>query len=187
MDRSRVAEFALSWVLPPERAAAVTGDFLEEARERGGFWFWSSVIRLFFCCISDEWKQTPRELIVLGSRGFGINWLMMAVFGLLVSWIFSQMEWAMDGSGHEIVDALANWVAAWAAGLWIGRRAPGREIAACLGLLFVPLSVLFVVLATIPVWGIGKIHFHGVSWIELVCYVVVICGGLQARRTRLQG
>lgn len=34
MDRSRIAEFVLSCVLPEERAAAVTGDFLEEAESR---------------------------------------------------------------------------------------------------------------------------------------------------------
>jgi hypothetical protein len=185
-ERGRIAEGILSLVLPAERAAAVTGDFVEEFEGRGEFWFWSSVLRLFFSCIYNEWKQAPREFVELGVRGFMVNFATNATcewgLGLLAYGVFSSAGRATDGSVHETVIAVANCISAWATGLWLGHRAPGREIAACLALGVVPLSILFLVLATIPVWGVEKIHFHATGWNDWLCYAVVICGGLRARR-----
>lgn len=171
-------------MLPAERAAAVTGDFLEEAGSRGGLWFWSSVLRLVSSRVWSEWKETPFELVGIGVQGFVVNIIATAVwtFGFVVVAfpVLLVLGWAREESAYQPVILLASWAAAYNTGRWIRLRAPGREFAACLSLGVVPLLILSAALATIPVWGTEKISFHAVRWSDLVLWVAAVFGALKS-------
>lgn len=43
--KDRIAEGLLALVTTPDRATSTVGDLMEHAGQRGGLWFWSSVLR----------------------------------------------------------------------------------------------------------------------------------------------
>lgn len=59
MRRDRLAEHILSFVAPPERAASVVGDLMEEAGARGRVWFWRSVTRLWLSLLGRDLIFAP--------------------------------------------------------------------------------------------------------------------------------
>jgi hypothetical protein len=145
MDRARVAEWILSLVLSPERAASAVGDFSEDAGERGSFWFWSCVVRTAISGVWGDFVESPGFMLGLALRGnlFGI-FLTVATVALCIP-IVSLIAAAVDPflpvrtsprveEASEILGTLA--ILAWAAacefltGWWIARRARGKEMAA---------------------------------------------------------
>ena len=46
MDKSKIAEWILTLVMPPSRAAPIVGDFMEDARVRGSLCFWTNILRV---------------------------------------------------------------------------------------------------------------------------------------------
>jgi hypothetical protein len=179
--------------MPAERAAAVTGDFLEEAESRGPVWFWSSVFRLVSSTVWNQWKESPLELAGVGVLGFVLNFvatalcsLCLAVLAFPVLWL---LGWARDESAYGPVMVLASWAAAYSTGRWIRIRAPGREVAVCLALGIVPVLILGGVLATIPFWGMEKISFQGVRWSDVAVWCAAVFGALKSdgRKPAAQG
>lgn len=195
MDRSRVAEFVLSCVLPAERAAAVTGDFLEEAGERGGFWFWSSVFRTVASGVWSDIREAPGELIWLGVRGFfenlvGIAWY-GACLGLLLSLAFLLAGWMMHAKlpvqGDSLVLLIAIWVATRGTGQSLGRRVPDRKLAACVSF-FVVSQVIQIAIGLVIGWYL-KVGMPSFSWRDLVFLVALFYGALKSggRKPAAQG
>jgi hypothetical protein len=77
MDNLQVAEWILSSVLPPDRAAAAVGDFAEEAARRGSLWFWSCVFRTVITQIRSDLSANPVSMARLGLMGFAMNALVV--------------------------------------------------------------------------------------------------------------
>lgn len=131
MDRSRVAEFVLSCVLPADRAAAVTGDFLEEAESRGPIWFWSSVARTVAARIAGDLVRRPFSMLGIGMAG--CLRIIAPVLGLaLVAAVFAPY-------GHRLV---LEWIAAlvivpwqFRCGMWLGRYRPKSAFASCVSVI----------------------------------------------------
>ncbi len=73
--RSRIAEWILSQVLPPDRAASTVGDWMEDAPKRGNIWFWSCVLRTLASCIWSDLSEAPLTMARWGLTGFGLNML----------------------------------------------------------------------------------------------------------------
>jgi hypothetical protein len=59
MRRDHLAEHILSLVAPPARVASAVGDLMEEASERGRFWFWRSVTRLWLSWLGRDLVSAP--------------------------------------------------------------------------------------------------------------------------------
>ena len=70
MTQSRIAEWILSQVLPPDRAASTVGDWLEDAPNRGNIWFWSSVFGTAASAIWNDFANNPRFVLGLAFRSF---------------------------------------------------------------------------------------------------------------------
>ncbi len=147
MERSRVAEFVLSCVLPAERAAAVTGDFLEEAEKRGRVWFWSSVARTAASRVMNDFRERPLAMMGVGAAGYLRSGGILAVV-LVAYWMFTHLAVHHMGEGVMVnvappgtpPDLEPRWVIAWSGnflwavwlydcGRWTARRMPGFEIA----------------------------------------------------------
>ena len=188
VDRGRVAEFVLSCALPAERAATVAGDFLEEAGERGGFWFWNSVFRTVARCVWCDVRENPGELIWLGFRGYfenfvGTVWYAFCL-GLLSYPAFLLIAWMRHEKyavqGDWLILLFAIWVATRRSGRSLGRQAPDRKLAACV--------VFFLVCQAVQIAiGIGTAWFLNVSagmpsfeWRDLVFLVALIYGALKS-------
>ena len=66
--KPRIAEWILSQVLPPDRAASTVGDWMEDAPKRGDIWFWSSVFRTAASAIRSDFAESPRFILDLTLR-----------------------------------------------------------------------------------------------------------------------
>ena len=72
----RIAEGILSLVLSPDRVAAVVGDCLEDANQRGSFWFWGCVLRTVVAHVWANLAESPRSLAMLALHACFFNlWL----------------------------------------------------------------------------------------------------------------
>jgi hypothetical protein len=163
MRSASVAEWILSQVLRPDRAASTVGDWLEDARDRGPVWFWSCVFRTALSRVWSDFAESPGFMVGLALRGWLYSlWLMVgAAFGLFVAvciavpvvlflgYLARQLHWQPSWSVPPALLAQV-WIG-WCefqAGRWIASRARGRElsagIAACLTptALFFPLGLL---------------------------------------------
>jgi hypothetical protein len=139
-----MAEWILSQVLQPDRAASAVGDWLQDEPERGPVWFWSSVFRTVLRRIGNDFSESPAFLLGLAVRGWLYSgWLILGTGCLLVLGTFAVagvvvLSGVVGQPVHwhpsVVVQALATqiWMGwcAFQAGRWIARRAAGRELAA---------------------------------------------------------
>lgn len=65
MPRSGWAEYLLSWFTSPDRAAAITGDLLEESRTHSVAWFWLHVIRTTLSLFVQAMLSAPIRMAAL--------------------------------------------------------------------------------------------------------------------------
>ena len=175
MHSARVAEWILSQVLPPDRAASTIGDWLEDAAERGPVWFWSSVFRTLLSHLWNDVAVSPGFMIGLALRGwlYGL-WLVVGTFfglfvgicilvgvAMLVGFLVHEANWHPPRMFHPLPQILSTmlgqvWIG-WCdfqTGRWIARRAPGRELAAGIATCLTPWVISF------PLWLLAT-HFWG--------------------------
>jgi hypothetical protein len=181
VDRSRLAELVLSCVLPADRAAAVTGDFLEEAGSRGRVWFWSSILRTIISRVKSDFLERPLMMIRVGGLGFLRNALFpLLVYGLLVAAVkmlkapdmklARQIEW-------PVYILWPIWI--FMGGRWAGRKARGCEAAAAVavaGFGWMAVALDFAWLARNGIGLSSTIYLQSV-WHD----AVLIAGALWAR------
>jgi hypothetical protein len=197
-ERGRIAEGILSLVLPAERASAATGDFLEEAGERGGVWFWSSVFRTLAGCVWRDVRESPRKLIWLGVRGYFENlvalWLYAFCFGLATLPLLMLIGWLIHVQSPPVqwgwpIGLLTVWVTGRRSGRSLSRRAPDRKLAACV--------MFFLVYLLLPIpmgivieqfWTPSSSQLPSFSWmypfVQLVFWVALVYGALRAKSTK---
>lgn len=130
MMKSRIAEWLLSQVLPPDRAATTIGDWMEDAEKRGNLWFWSCVIRTAISSLWSGLTEKPLTMAGIGLLGFARSLLVIigisAVIRVLWLWShsFSLPQWLLLTLYYPLQ---AWWY--FQTGRWVARRAPGREVA----------------------------------------------------------
>lgn len=130
MRSARLAEWILSLVMPPDRAASTVGDLLEECPPRGPLWFWSNVLRTARSHLWRDVIASPVEMLGLASPG----WLVLLQGYRLWAWLSASPGLAAAGIG--VTAFVAGWVLAW--------RAKGRELACVFSVAF--LSAVFYLL-----------------------------------------
>ncbi len=162
MDSGRLAEWILSLVLPPDRAASVVGDWIEDASARGSLWFWACVVRTVTARITKDIADSPFYLTGLAIRGCLLNLWGMAccLIGFMVLMIpaFVLTGWLAPTSWVKalgiLVGEAAVLVAAFQTGRWLAKRAPDREAAVCVAMLVVqPMLYLAAGFIVWHVWG----------------------------------
>jgi hypothetical protein len=82
MNSARVAVWLLELVTSPERATTTVGDFVEEAAERGRFWFWRQVAGSFSGHVRGEFTSSPLRLLLSPIPTAVIYFLTGIAFGI---------------------------------------------------------------------------------------------------------
>jgi hypothetical protein len=177
MRSERVAEWILSQVLSPNRAASTVGDWMEDAAERGAVWFWSSVFRTVLLRVWSDFAESPGFMVGLALRGWLYSaWLIVgSAFGLFVAiliatpvvlwlgYLAQQLHWHLSWPFPSALVARI-WIG-WCefkAGRWIARRAPGREITAGIVACLAPALLFFLMeLLSMHFWASEINRFLG--------------------------
>lgn len=170
MDRSKVAELLLSSVLPAEQAAAVTGDFVEEFSGRGGFWFWSSVLRTVAARVASDFIRHPVSLF-----GVGIAGCLLSIAPVIV---LAAIAAPLAQYGHRWIPELIAWlgILPWRVqcGRALARWKPGSALASCIAVILLGWACILIVHTTPPR---STVHFV----MSGVQDVLLISGALWAR------
>jgi hypothetical protein len=132
MRRDTIAEWILATVTEPERAATIVGDLLEAPATREGARFWFPVLRSAGSLLWGGFAAGPRRMLSLAGQA----WLLLSTQLLAVTLL------AGATAGHlgawfwiyKPLTAAASLGIAYRIGRWTARRAPGRELSACLAL-----------------------------------------------------
>jgi hypothetical protein len=148
MTKSRIAEWILSQVLPPDRAASTVGDWMEDVDKRGPVWFWSCVFRTAVSAIRSDFTESPGFMLILALRGWLFSWFLFAVTAAVLApviYLFVILPKphliAHTAFWAELLVSLAwnAWLGV-LTGRWIARRTPGKEMAACIALVLISLA-----------------------------------------------
>ena len=141
MTKSRIAEWILSQVLPPDRAASTLGDWMEDVDKRGSIWFWSCVLRTVLSRVWIDLADSPGFMLSLALRSCLYSWLIymigtiVLVSGAYISILFQILPSPHAYTAFWFVGELLGWTSVTAYGImtgrWTARRANGRAIAAC--------------------------------------------------------
>jgi hypothetical protein len=182
--KSRIAEWILAQVLPPDRALSTVGDWMEDVDKRGNIWFWSCVFRTVLSRAWSDFAERPGFMVGLALRGWLYSWWLVVgtCFGLFVGicilvgvallagFLAHQINWHPSWPFHlptqipgaVFVQVWIGWCE-FQAGRWIGRRAPGRELAAGIAACLTPIALLLSLrLLAMHFWG-GEINLYMAS------------------------
>lgn len=148
MRSARVAEWILSQVLPPDRAASTVGDWMEDVDKRGDIWFWSCVFRTLLSRIGDDFTGNLAATARIGLLGFARSILMPIGTSLLVRpVVMSHYRYLFFTEPSNWQIALTIYLAqTWwyfHTGRWVARRSSGRELASCLAVSLVGWALVF--------------------------------------------
>lgn len=135
----RVAEWILSLVMPPDRAASAVGDWMEDPSKRGLVWFWSCVFRAVAARIWSDQAASP-GLIVTLALGSWVYANCLTLLTLVTLWLLAVLAApvtkAFPGPVQDFTRGMAFEgclvACAFQTGRWIARRAPGQEMTACI-------------------------------------------------------
>jgi len=148
MRKDRIAEWLLESVTTRERAASTVGDLRETAATRGEAWFWWSVLGTTVSLLWRGMVADPRRVLGLAFRAWLVSLCLAAavafadvfVGGLLLGAMALRNSTGGFGtvsgwlSDSEMVPAVtaSMMLCQFLVGRWIARRAPGREMSACM-------------------------------------------------------
>ncbi len=140
MRNTQVAEWILSLVTSPERAASTVGDLMESASTRAGFWL--GVLRTALSLLWGEFAAEPATMMGLAFRGALLETVILVAFVICAAFVggFLGGVLYLTGSAPDPnpVIRTVGWILAYATagllvpfqiGRWLARRAPGRELA----------------------------------------------------------
>jgi len=162
MRNTQVAEWILSLVTSPDRAASTVGDLMEGAARRGAFWFWLGVLRTALSMLWRDFSDDPARTMGLAIRGLLLEIVMLVAFVICAAFLGGVIGgvWYVAGTvnaPHPVISSL-GWmlagVVAWGLipfqiGRWLARRSPGRELAPCVGFMLFDLVTCGIGL----IWG----------------------------------
>ena len=107
MRNHRLAETLLLLVGPADRAASAIGDLIEEGRERGRFWFWRTVMRLWLWLLWRDLRTAPLAMAVSGVAAWFVYMALSLVFAFLgyvaVSLVWGIAYLFMHHTGFELL------------------------------------------------------------------------------------
>jgi hypothetical protein len=202
MRKDHIAEWLLVQVTSRERAASTVGDMMETAATRGTVWFWTNVFRATASLMWRGFAADPANMLSLAFRGWLMSWLFMLVLMLCIvvgSGLFGVAYGMLAATRSTSVGAVSGGLVQWPfqvfgfsavmlcqfqVGRWIARRAPGRELSACLAL-----AIMQEILGIVVTLGLELALGHSLSldnwgpgllslWMVLPCFA----GALWVRR-----
>jgi hypothetical protein len=216
MRKDQIAEWIFKLFTTPERAASTVGDMVEEAP--GALWFWISVVRTVFSFTWRDMSADPLYMAGLAIRAwllsaalfFGFILALAVLFGVVVGMLasagilneksFSPPSVWISGIEWPLI-AFFSIAIPFRIGRWIARRAPGREVAACIALQIVPFLIMNIVGSVVMhIWGPAIIAWvatrpaqntpdllPGLSWLPgALSFIAVMAGAIQMRRRAAQ-
>jgi hypothetical protein len=175
MTKSSIAEWILSQVFPPDRAASTVGDWMEDADKRGNIWFWWNVLRTAVSAIWSDFTESPRFILVLALRSSApVTYVLVILYQILLPHFVRKallVQCALLSVAWIVCLGVVT-------GRWIARRAPGREAAVCIAASLVPMVVIRLVTLFLPRFRSGpSIVAQGV-----VLGISLLTGALWLRR-----
>jgi len=144
MRSARVAEWILSLVTTPERAAATVGDLIENVDSRGRFWL--GVLRTALSLLWSDVAADPGRMARLAGGAFLVGIALIFVCMLVIMPLVMTLKygdpnmWASRVFNVPSVLAVVILVP-FLQGRWLARRSPGHELAACLALTILTAAV----------------------------------------------
>lgn len=198
MRRADFAEWILSQVTTPERAAATVGDLLESAPRHHAAWFWTSVVSTAVSFLARDLTGSPWRLARLAAAGIVLELAVVVVALGLVGVVVAIRMWAAmpDASGvlgAASVDSANRWLDVsgsaltiglqFVVGRWLARKAPGQELAACAALMVLE-SIVGFAAGTASSTSLTATTISLIS-LQLVWGVPLLAGALTARRSQL--
>ena len=196
MRSAQIAEWILSLVMSPDRAAATVGDLIEDAVRPGGLSFWIRVLRTGLAMLWREFSQDPAAMMGLAVRGFLLQCAFLLGFVVFVAVVaafaafFAGLIWDPVRSPNPLAVKLAQilgYVAAGAvvpfqAGRWMARRSPGKELAPSVALTILETAIT---LAMGLVWGPNALQVILSITVYQVVNLPMFAGAALVRRRRL--
>ena len=150
MRNAQVAEWILSLVTSPDRAASTVGDLMESATTRGALWFWIGVLRTVLSMMWRDVAANPGRMMGLAGKGFLVGLgLTFACFLVIIPVTFVVTR----ASFSDLSAAFGSWtftlssifvamvLVPFQQGRWLARRSPNQELAACLALAMLTAAV----------------------------------------------
>src|SRR5262245_54100993 len=143
MRSTRSAEWILSLVTSPDRAAAIVGDLMEDDTDQGRLRFWSAVPFIALSLLGRDLAASPLRMTGLAVLGVVALFLLSGVLGVaahfLVFVAFHSAAPGETGFGTAgVLASYARWVSSFVAQFVVGRMlarlSPGRELAPCVAL-----------------------------------------------------
>jgi hypothetical protein len=170
MREGRIAEWILSLVSAPDRAASTVGDLLEDAVTRGWFWFWMCIARTTVSFLGQGLTAAPLPM----AAGAVFLWFVYVLLSVILTScgnVLASLLWGIAYflTHHTTQEILADlvrirlpwpapppWVTQWIGVLlpWVvvpfqmgrlaARQWPGRELAVGIAMmiLWTPLAIL---------------------------------------------
>jgi len=200
MRKARIAEWILSLVTSPERAASTVGDLLET---ESTFRFWLAVIRTACFVVwhdfSREWPRTLGfatvgllayyTLPIIFAVGYGIAWglILMIANGLGIADLGHLSNPPLGSTNalirtSTVVGVLTVALVAFQIGRWMARRSRGRELVPCVAMV----ALDTVVSSAINVWW-GNRHLSALTPALPLCLAALLfAGAIKVRRANLR-
>lgn len=180
MHNIHIAEWILALVTRRDRAMSTTGDLTEQAANRGVVWFWSRVFRTAGSLLWRDIAARPARLIALAFRGLAIYIGISLLFAFLNGIAFFIASFSTSGAsgqplhwdsvGWKIWFILPVWISSLLIGRMLARKAPGRELAACL-----VYAIVVSVYNLLPMFGDNGVFSN------VVCILSVLAGAAWSR------
>ena len=180
MRSVHIAERILALVTTPDRAASTVGDLTEQSATRGMPWFWSGLFRTAASLLWRDVAENPARVTGLAFLCLGVGIGLDLLFACLTGIAFSGVALS---SGHPLHVESLGWRIWFATpmlvcplfiGWMLARRAPGREMAACL-----VFAVLVSIYNLVPMLGDNG------GFSNPLCILLVLAGAAWGRSRRL--
>jgi hypothetical protein len=136
MRRTDAAEWVLSLLTSPDRAASIAGDLAEQASSQGGAWFWLNLLRTTASLAWRDFAEAPFRVTGLALVGIILQSVCMSAISLVIAICFLEARVAVvDASGIRH-DSVSEWAivgvflfTSFFLGKWLAKWAPQRELA----------------------------------------------------------
>src|SRR5262245_16217603 len=206
MRNARLAQWLLSLVTTPDRAASTVGDLLEDRATSGPIRFWASVLFTVLALLWRDLAASPRRMAGLALYGVVLQFLFIFLFAMVVfiGMLIAFAATGAKGSGpitdlptfaSPTVIALFIVAAQFKVGRVLAKRSPGTELAACIATTVlgyaIPIAIAIALraLATQPTVQSFTVFSTG-TFVETVMYQILplfalLAGAARVRRQRL--
>ena len=204
MRNAHVAQWMLSLVTTPDRAASTVGDLLEDRATSGPIRFWASVVFTVVALLWRDLAGSPWRMARLAVYGLILQFLFMFVFmfvvfiGALAARGFGSRAFEAPFDPSAISGAIAITLFSMASQFQVGRvlakRSPGSELAACVATTVlgyaVPIAIVIALRELVNLPTAQSLTAGPGTFVENVMYQILpilalLAGGARVRRQRL--